>query len=323
MKPETSPERQEFYKRLDRKNTTPLWNVLSNLVTPQPQTACQPALWKYDEIRPLLLEAGSLITSREAERRVLVLENPGIRGKSQITQSLYAGLQLVMPGEIAPSHRHVASALRFVIEAGGAYTSVEGARTAMHPGDFIITPSWTFHDHGNPGDAPAIWLDGLDVPIVNLFDASFAERSEAETPPVTKSEAAAPILNFTWSRSREAIHLLSRDSTVDPAHGFRMQYRNPSSGESPIPTIAAFLQLLPRGFRGRDHRGTDATVYCVAEGRGRSRVGGNVLEWNEHDIFVVPSWCFVSHEAETDAVLFSFSDRTAQQALKLWREEVR
>jgi len=322
-RPEITPERQEFYKRLDRKNTTPLWDVFSNLVMPQPQSACQPAFWKYGEIRPLLMEAGSLITAREAERRVLVLENPGIRGVSQITQSLYAGVQLVMPGEIAPSHRHVASALRFVIEGGGAYTSVDGARTEMHPGDFIITPSWTFHDHGNPGDAPAIWLDGLDVPIVNMFDASFAERCAEVTPPVTKSEEDVPIFNYTYSSSREAIHQLSRNGAVHPAHGFRMQYRKPSSVESPIPTIGAFLQLLPAGFRGTDYRGTDATVYCVTEGRGRSRVGGNTFEWGEHDIFVVPSWCFVSHEADNDAVLFSFSDRPAQQALKLWREEVR
>jgi len=323
MTPEITSQRQEFYKRLDRKNTTPLWAVLSNLVTPQPQTACQPAVWKYDEIRPLLLEAGSLITAREAERRVLVLENPGIRGKSQITQSLYAGVQLVMPGEIAPSHRHVASALRFVIEGGGAYTSVDGARTEMHPGDFIITPSWTFHDHGNPGDVPAIWLDGLDVPIVNLFDASFAERNPEETPAVTKPEDATPIFNYTWSRSRASIHQLSHHGTAHPAHGFRMQYRNPSTGESPLPTIGAFLQLLPAGFRGTDYRGTDATVYCVAEGRGRSRIGGNVYEWGEHDIFIVPSWCFASHEVDTEAVLFSFSDRPAQQALQLWREEGR
>src|SRR5712691_13246974 len=133
VKPETSADRKELYERLDRKNTAPLWEVLGKLVTPQPQTACVPAVWRYDEIRPLLMDAGRLITAKEAERRVLVLENPGLRGKSQITSSLYAGIQLVMPGEVAASHRHVASALRFVIEGKGAYTAVDGARTEMHP----------------------------------------------------------------------------------------------------------------------------------------------------------------------------------------------
>ena len=128
-----------------------------------------PALWKYRDVRPYLMESGELISAEEAERRVLVLENPGMRGASSITHSLYAGLQLILPGEIAPSHRHIQSALRFVIEGNGAYTAVDGERVTMHPGDFIITPSWTWHDHGNPGTEPVVWLDGLDVPMVVLL----------------------------------------------------------------------------------------------------------------------------------------------------------
>ena len=117
----------------------------------------------------------TLISAEEAERRVLMLVNPGLRDASQITQSLYAGLQLVMPGEITSSHRHSAAALRFVIEGEGAYTTVNGERVTMRPGDFILTPSWTHHDHGNPSSQPVVWLDGLDIRIVNIFDASFAE----------------------------------------------------------------------------------------------------------------------------------------------------
>ena len=325
MKPEeeTSPERKEFYQRLERKNTAPLWDVLSDLIPAEPRTACLPAFWKYQEIRPLLMEAGNLITAKEAERRVLVLENPGIRGGSRITQSLYAGVQLVMPGEIAPSHRHVMSALRFVIEGGSAYTKVDGARTTMHPGDFILTPAWTFHDHGNPGNTPAIWLDGLDVPIVNMFDASFFEHYPEAVQPVTKAEGNVPVFNYTYERSRKALERFRRDGAAHPAHGVKMQYQSAATGGSPIPTIGAFLQMLPAGFRGSAYRGTDAAVYCVTEGSGRSRVGESTFEWGVHDIFVVPSWCFVSHEAAEDAVLFSFSDRPAQQALKLWREEIR
>src|SRR5437773_2087553 len=125
VKPGTSAERKDLYERLHAKNTAPLWEVLAKLVTPEPQSACVPALWRYDDIRPLLMDAGRLISAKEAERRVLVLENPAWRGRSQITSSLYAGVQLVMPGEVAPSHRHAASALRFVIEGEGtAYTAV-------------------------------------------------------------------------------------------------------------------------------------------------------------------------------------------------------
>src|SRR5438270_4017840 len=206
----TSNARQDLYRRMDKFNTAPLWEVLHALIPDTPATRCKPYLWKYKEVRPFITEAGKLITAKEAIRRVLVLENPGMRGESCITQSLYAGLQLILPGEIAPSHRHTQSALRFVVEGAGAYTAVDGERTTMHPGDFIITPSWTFHDHGNPGDEPVIWLDGLDIPLVAFFDAGFAERYPEEVQPVTKPEGDAlaryganmlPLENTAGSRS--------------------------------------------------------------------------------------------------------------------------
>ncbi len=177
--PQVTTARLDFYDRLSNKSTLPLWEVLNGVVSPTPKTDAVPHVWRYDELRPLVLEGASLITAEEAERRVVVLENPGLKGKWTITQCLYAGLQIVMPGEIAPSHRHVAAALRFVIEGEGAYTAVDGERVTMHPGDFVITPSWTFHDHGNPSDKPIIWLDGLDWPMINFMEAGFAEHSPA------------------------------------------------------------------------------------------------------------------------------------------------
>src|SRR6188472_2734547 len=125
-KPEITPARRAFYDRLAPRNVAPLWEVLARLVPAQPAPEMVPVLFAYDEIRPLLLEAGRLLTAQEAERRVLVLENPALRGQSRLTQSLYAGLQLILPGETAPAHRHAASALRFVFEGAGAFTAVEG-----------------------------------------------------------------------------------------------------------------------------------------------------------------------------------------------------
>ena len=341
VQPQTASARKAFYKRIDKENLTPLWEVLGALVPKQPSTPCVPALWRYAGIRCHLMESGELITAREAERRVLVLENPGMRGASCITHSLYAGLQLILPGEIAPSHRHTQSALRFVVEGSGAYTAVDGERTTMHPGDFIITPSWTFHDHGNPGGEPVVWLDGLDIPIVAFFDAGFMERYPEESQPVSKPEGDAlaryganmlplehtvtsrttPIFNYPYTRSREALEKLHRDGPLHGCHGVKMQYINPATGGYAMPTIGAFVQLLPKGFRGRPYRSTDGTVYNVVEGKGRSRVGDQVFEWSPKDIFVVPPWCRVAHEADDDSVLFSFSDRPVQKALGLWREE--
>src|SRR2546427_870097 len=191
--PTLGAARQELYRRMDKDNLAPLWEVLHELIPNEPATACRPALWKYRQARPYLMEAGKLITAKEAIRRVLILENPGMRGESCITQSLYAGLQLILPGEIAPSHRHSQSALRFIVEGSGAYTAVDGDRTTMFPGDFIITPSWTWHDHGNPGSEPVVWMDGLDIRIVQLFAAQFHEVYPEEVQPVTSWNCAAPL----------------------------------------------------------------------------------------------------------------------------------
>src|ERR687884_1030658 len=184
--PARTPERQQFYQRIAPANLAPLWENLHRMVTPEPVPACVPAIWRYRDVRPYLMESGKLITAQEATRRVLMLMNPGLAGEASITGSLFAGLQLIMPGEIAPAHRHTQSALRFIIEGHGAYTAVDGERTAMQPGDFVITPSWTWHDHGNDTEEPMVWLDGLDIPILQMLDCSFAENGNAELHMVTR-----------------------------------------------------------------------------------------------------------------------------------------
>ena len=335
--------RRAFYERIGRANLAPLWEELHALVPPTPEPRCVPALWRYDELRPFVTESGEIISAEEAVRRVLVLENPGMRGQSCITPSLYAGWQLLLPGEVAPSHRHSQSALRFVVEGSGAYTAVNGERTTMRPGDFIITPSWTWHDHGNPEDGePVVWLDGLDIPLLRFLDAGFAENYPEAQQPVTRGEGTSaaryaanmlpldfdsphgrtsPIFCYPYARAREALAKLACESEPDPCHGTKMRYVNPATGGYPIPTIAAFLQLLPRGFAGRPYRSTDGTVYCVAEGRGRARVGDQLFAFSPCDVFVAPSWVPVALEAAEECVVFSFSDRPVHEALGVLREE--
>ena len=341
FKPASTPEREEFYHRLLAKNASPLWEVLSEVVPPFPKPHIVPHLWSYDVMRPLLLESGGLITAAEAERRVLMLENPGLPGAAHITGSLYAGLQLVLPGETAPTHRHAPSALRFVIESQGGYTAVDGERTTMHPGDFIVTPSMTYHDHGNPGEGPVIWMDVLDLHVVNFLDAGYAEHHPLETQPITRPDgdsyaryganlfpvdyqperSATPVFSYPYARSREILRRMHRDSPPHPCHGVKMRFVNPATGGPPMPSIATFIQLLPGGFRGAPHRFTDSTIFCVVEGSGRTRIGETMLAWKQHDIFVAPSWEPVAHESDHDAVLFSASDRPLQQFLGIWREQ--
>jgi gentisate 1,2-dioxygenase len=342
--PQTSigSARQDLYRRMDKNNLAPLWEVLHDLIPNEPVTPCKPALWKYREARPYLMEAGKLITAREAIRRVLILENPGMRGESCVTQSLYAGLQLILPGEIAPSHRHSQSALRFIVEGSGAYTAVDGERTTMHPGDFIITPSWTWHDHGNPGNDPVVWMDGLDIRIVQIFGAQFHEVFPEEVQPVARSEGASvarfgnnliplgaaapfgktsPIFNYPYARSRESLARMARDEAPDACHGWKMEFINPMTGGHAMPTIAAFIQLLPKGFASRPYRCTDGTVYSVVEGTGSVTIGGETFAFEPRDSFVVPSWFPMELSAKEETVLFSFSDRPGQEAMGLWREK--
>ena len=347
----TTP-RSVLYRDMSAHHLTPLWEVLHQLVPQRPRPAAVPCLWPYADVRPFIERAGQLITAEEAIRRVLILENPGLPGRSSVTGSLYAGLQLILPGEIAPAHRHTQSALRFIVEGSGAYTAVNGERTTMHPGDFIITPSWTWHDHGNEGREPVVWLDGLDIPTVGFFDAGFAENATSKTQEVARPEGASaalhgsnmapmthaaaqphgptsPLFSYPYERARDALTSLARFAPADPWDGIKLRYTNPATGGWPMPTIATFLQRLPAGFRGRPYRQTDGAVYSVVEGHGRANVISDAGEeastqtfaFGPRDHFVVPSWASVSLEAEDDAILFSFSDRPAQQALGLWREE--
>ncbi|MES2262204.1 MAG: gentisate 1,2-dioxygenase [Pseudomonadota bacterium] len=337
--------RRELYERIRPLHLAPLWESLHNLVPPQPKPPYVPALWRYTDIEPHLLRAGEVITADEAVRRVLVLENPALPGSSSITQSLYAGLQLILPGEVAPAHRHTQAALRFIVKGKGAYTAVDGERTMMHPGDFIITPSWTWHDHGNPGidgaSEPVVWLDGLDIPMLRFFDAGFAENGDAASQHVARAEghsdaafshnmapvrqlrasAHSPIFNYPYERSRSALETLRRTQEIDAWHGIKLCYINPHTGLSPMPTMATFLQLLPAGFSGLRHRGTDGAVYSVVEGSGSVNIGGTPFQFAPRDTFVVPSWATLSFTADEDVVLFSFSDRPVQQAMGVLREE--
>lgn len=333
--------RSEFYTRAATRHLAPLWRVLHGLVTEQPRSPCIPAHWRYQEVRPYLLEACSLISTEESERRVLVLENPGMPGQSRITRSLFAGLQIILPGEVAPAHRHVASALRFIIEGRDAFTAVGGERTMMLPGDFVITPSWSWHDHGNVGSAPMVWLDGLDMHVVNLCDASFRENYPDRSHPTTRGEGSAyaeagrnllpvgfrprsqtsPIFNYPYRVTREALDGLRRNADPDACHGHKMLYINPLTGGTAIPTMTAAMQLLPAGFRSQVYRCTAGTVYCVVEGEGVAHVGDQRFEWREHDLFVVPSWSPLVLESRGESVLFSYSDQVVQEKLDFFREQ--
>jgi gentisate 1,2-dioxygenase len=336
---------QSLYKEMEPEHLYPLWEVLAALVTPTPSSTVQPHLWSYDTARRHLLRAGDLITAEQAERRVLILENPGLPGTSSVTTSLYAGLQLILPGEVAPCHRHTQCALRFVLEGDGAFTALDGEKAVMRPFDLVLTPNWQWHDHGNASGKPMIWLDGLDIPTVRHFAASFAERlpdgamAHAETAPpgdtaarygrnlrpfantvAARRPASLPLFHYPYAEWRESLAAMARAGDPDPHLGHALEFTNPADGGSVMPTVAAHVRLLPAGFATRPRRSTDATVFVVVEGTGTAMVNGRSFDLAYRDLLVVPSWAELTLQADKDLVLFGYSDAAAQQRLGLWRE---
>lgn len=214
----------------------------------------------------------------------------------------------------------------------------------MQHGDFIITPSWTFHDHGSEGSEgsePVIWLDGLDIPLVQFLSAGFQEKLATDVQAVTRPEGDSlaryghnlvpvdfvqtpseptRVFAYPYAQTREALDGIAH-TAPDPHHGHKLRYVNPATGASPMPTIGAFASRLPAGLETRAVRCTDSTIYCCLEGAGITRVGDVELRFEPNDVFVVPSWMPLQLQAQRETTLFSYSDRPVQQVLGLWREQ--
>ena len=340
---ELEEARRAYYEELAALNTGPLWTYLQSALTSEPRTKVVPYLWSWEQLRPQVLRAGELVSAEEAERRVIMLLNPGLEGKIATTQTLYAGIQLILPGEVARTHRHTPAALRFIIEGAGAYTTVDGEKTLMRPGDFVLTPNWTWHDHGNESDVPVMWLDGLDIPLVGYLNAIFYEEYETTQQPVTKPvndsmhryagsllptwerrlTPYSPLLNYTWERTRESLSGVAASGPGSPYDGVILEYTNPYTGGPALPTMGCQIQLLRAGERTEAHRHTPSTIYHAAEGSGATIINGQRFNWSQGDTFVVPTWAWHEHvSAEAaDAVLFSFTDAPVLAPLGLIREQ--
>ena len=335
---DTSSDLAAYARDIAPLNATPLWERTTRM---GPGTAAVPAIWRYRDMRPQLLRAAELITTHQAERRVLMLENPGLPGTGYITSSLYSGLQIILPGEVAPAHRHASNAMRFILEGEGAYSTVEGERVPMQPGDFVLTPYWCWHDHGHAGTEPVIWLDALDNPFAQFFGTMFRENYPHDAQPVALTTGntaarygeglmpiayrgakhASPLLAYPYARTREALHRLAQDGPLHPSHGIKMRYANPVTGGNAFPTISVYIQWLPKGFAGQTYRSTESIIFCAVEGAGRIVTEQATLDFMPHDVFTVPSWIPYRIETEPESVLFSYSDRGPQETLGLFREE--
>ena len=344
-----SAELEAYYARLAGLEAGALWTVANRIEPWYPQPVSVPVLWSYAKLRPLVLEALDLVTGDDAGRRVVALYNPGRRDVAAAVGLLYTGLQVMGPGESMTAHRHQAAALRFVLEGTGAWTIVDGQKLKVGPRDFAITPNWTWHEHGNEGldpDGPVIWQDGLDIPLVNALDAPFYEvhpdvyqrqQGVANSSLLTYGAGQlrpfgggvwpknhSPLLAYPWEPTYAALCNAAKATDGSPYDGVIMEYSNPLTGGSVMPTMSAHMQLLRPGEATLAHRQVGSKVYTAAKGAGTSVVAGRRFDWTEGDIFAVPSWAWHEHanaSATDDACLFSFNDFPVMRALGFFREE--
>jgi gentisate 1,2-dioxygenase len=341
---QATEERAQHSAELKKLHIGPLWEIYRSVLTPEPRQREVPYLWSWRLVRPHLLRAGELITAAEAERRALMLLNPGNERALGATGTLYAAAQLILPGEIARTHRHSPAALRFIIEGEGAFTCVEGEKIEMSPGDLVLTPSMVWHDHGNDHSQPVMWLDGLDIPLTDAINCMFLQEYPQQTQPQDKaprhseklfgralfpSNAApappgsySPVWAYRWTEAREALESLRRSGAPDRFEAYTVRYANPATGGETLPTMACRLRLIPKGAYTAAQRATTSAVYHVAEGSGYSVLNGMRFNWSKGDTFAVPIWCWQEHTApEEDAVLFSFTDDPVISNLGLFHSQ--
>lgn len=341
-RPAATAVEQDFHARMHSAQMYGLWELASQM-TAHPEPSAVAHMWKASLIEAMVKESGEVVPVGE-ERRALQLFNPGLGGRWATTNTMIAAIQLLLPGEVARAHRHTPTAIRFIMEGEGAYTAVDGERVYMAPGDLILTPSWAWHDHGNDTDRPVVWMDGLDIPLVQSLNAMFFQMYEVAQVPLTKPDnaslrlhghvslnptwvkerpASSPLLLYAWETTARSLRAL-RDSRGDEHDGIALQYSHPQTGGALLPTMACWIQLLRPDERTRAHRHTGSAVYYVVEGTGETIIDGCRFAWSKGDIVVLPSWALHEHanrSSREDAVLFSIQDRPVLEALGLYREE--
>lgn len=286
------------------------WNKPEPAMWPEPKQNFRPFHWKYADAAAAFEAASRLVSTEQAERRNLILVNP-VQGNIYSTlRTLVVAYQSILPGETARSHRHSPNALRLVLDAGGgAYTTVDARKIRMHAGDVVLTPSGSWHGHGHDGNAPATWIDYLDVPLVQLLEPIFFEPHPAG---IEKPEREAPDSPFIFSFSKTEAQLTS--APADPHYGRQVELGKPA-----LKTMGLYMARLEAGSKTAPLKTTANNVYTVVRGEGRTIVDGETFEWERGDVIAAPSWRSHHHHAASESILFRVSDSPVLAALGLLR----
>ncbi len=333
---------EDYRKDMSQAGVAPLWPMMRNVLphdVPNPATCA--GYWAYDVLRPLLLRAGELTPVEKAERRVLVLSDPGRgTGAMQATSSIYLGMQLLLPGECAPAHRHTPSAARIVVEGQGGYTVVDGERLPMEEGDLVLTPGGEWHDHGHDGDTPVVWLDALDLPLFvylegsyaiegelqaqrNRPDASAVEYRSAGLVPSRQRRAGPrryPMMRFPWTQTEAALREMARVCEGEVAE---VDFVNPETGEDVLPIMGFTAMMLSAGQSDTPPLRSSSAAFHVVKGSGETEINGQVIKWGPKDTFTAPVFADITHRADDESFLIRVHDRPLQTKLGYYEERAK
>lgn len=305
---------EALYAAIAPHGMTPGWiDREKPILWKEPKTPFKPAHWDWGLCRAALDAAGRLINTELAERRNLVMRNQIPDNEIATTRTLVSAYQMILPGEKARSHRHAPHALRVILEADGAYSTVEGEKTPMNTGDIVLTPGWKWHGHGHDGDRPAYWFDGLDVPLNQLLEMMFVEEHPDGFEEVDTVTAVSPF-RFAWDDTRRALD--KADDDKDGFHGRRIRLDAPS-----MPTMGLTVHRWESGFASRPYRETANSVYVVMQGAGTSTIDGTSIDWKFGDVVASPCWKKVEHKASQDAIVFRMSDEPLMRFAHYYRHE--
>lgn len=313
-----------------------------------------PHLWRYAEIEPLLFKSAELIDMRMSERRSLIMTNPALEPLIATVSIMFVAYRINNPNEIAPAHRHSPKAIRLGLTGRTNFTCVEGKNITFGPGDLVLTPHDTWHNHGNEGDAGAVNLSVLDMPLVNVLHATYFELDyyeEESGQRVTKdvqtgrfpddyshrvygqggllprSEShqrgagnASPMFVYRWEQTRDLLDRL-KGRPGSRHDGVLIEYIDPTTGRAPYATMTFFAQLLRPGEATLAARTNASQIYTVLEGRGHSVIGDRRFDWRKFDTFCVPGgeWCAHFNETPNDEAIFIVSsDEPVLKAVRLY-----
>ena len=317
-----------------------------------------PFLWRCaEDIEPILNRAVELITMDDSERRSLILVNPGLAPKRATVSTMYTAYRLNDANEIMPPHKHSPSAIRFGLKGKGNFTGVDGENIVFGPGDMVLTPNDTWHNHGTVGNEQALNLSVLDLPLVETlnavhFDHDYTEEENGKLVPKKQQTArfpsdysqriygygglmprfaskqkrgagfSSPMFVYRWEMMRELLER-HKDWDGDPHEALMVEYIDPTTGEPVFKTITFFAQMLRPGEKTLPVRQTASLLVAPFEGKGHSIVDGKRFDWKQFDTLAVPggSWCEHVNDSDKEPVfLFVASDEPTLKKLDLYKK---